>query len=104
MVSTQIHYCLFFYSGKEDKTKICSETKMFALSPLVNSCFIIPRLHLLNESTDLNITKGFSVLFLQLQTIFDVHVLYLKYFLTCCIQRFRLKDVVLFYKDWVQHV
>lgn len=42
---------------------------MFGSVPLVNPSSILPRLHLLNESTDLNITKRFSVLLLQLQTI-----------------------------------
>lgn len=47
---------------KRGQKRLCSETQMFGSAPLVNPSSVVPRLHLLNESTDLNNTKGFSAL------------------------------------------
>lgn len=42
---------------------------MLGSAPLGNLPSVVPRLHFLNESTDLTITKPLSVLLLQLQII-----------------------------------
>lgn len=73
---------------------------MFGLAPLVNPSSVIPRLHLRNESTDLNITLTIY----NYKPLFYVHMVYLKYLLTCWKQILRLKDVALLYEDWVQLV
>lgn len=71
---------------------------MFSSAPLVNPSSTVPRLQLLNESTDLNITKGFSVHLLQLQTII-LCVCNISKVPLNTLKADRLEDVIPLYED-----